>query len=200
MASPPPLKILVIGPSRAGKSGAASFLAGAHASPLYAPGPTAGVRVLAFERGGQAVELWDVSGDQGFESAWPAVQKDAEAWLLMWNADAAGAAREAELWLQWFRPAPGRLAACCLTSAAGAASVPGAANQNPADLPMPAALAGAAPPEVLHVDSCGDGLRRALDRLVRAAARARASAGAGGGGGGGGGGGAGDGKRELDDD
>jgi hypothetical protein len=188
-AAPPPLKILVIGPSRAGKSGAASFLAGAHASPLYAPGPTAGVRVLAFERGGHAVELWDVSGDQGFESAWPAVQKDAEAWLLMWNADAAGAAREAELWVQWFRPRAGLAAACCLTSAPGAASVPGAPNQNPAELPMPSppqpgapghgALVGA--PEVLHVDTCGDGLKRALDVLIRAAVRARARAAAAGG-------------------
>lgn len=187
----PPLKILVIGPSKAGKTGAASFLAGSHASPLYAPGPTAGVRVQAFERAGHAVELWDVSGDQGFESAWPAVQKDAEAVLLMWNGDAAGHAKEAELWLQWFRPRRGCAAAVCLTSAPGAASPPAEAggNPNPAGLAMPTAPAPGAPghgalaaaPEVLHVDACGDGLRRALDRLIRAAARARETGGGGGG-------------------
>ena len=41
------------------------------------------------------------------------------------------------------------------------------------------ALVGA--PEVLHVDTCGDGLKRALDVLIRAAVRARARAAAAGG-------------------
>ena len=35
--------------------------------------PTMGVRVLELERFGVSVELWDVSGDQQFESTWPAV-------------------------------------------------------------------------------------------------------------------------------
>ena len=163
-----PIKVLVIGPSKSGKSGAASFLAGAHDSMTFSPGPTVGCRVLSFERGGAALELWDVSGDQSYENMWPAMQKDAEGVLLLFTGDAAGAAREAELWLGWFAPVAAVCAVACFSSAAGAASSAG--SPNPAGLAMPAPGAKGAgfatPPEVIAIDGGGDALRRLFDRLV----------------------------------
>jgi Rab-like protein 5 len=65
------VKILLVGPCQAGKSTVANFLGevaeGLGVAGAYAP--TAGVRILEFEReisglGRVPVELWDVSGDQ----------------------------------------------------------------------------------------------------------------------------------------
>jgi GTPase SAR1 family protein len=75
--SAPRLKVLLVGPSKAGKTSLSSFLAGIQdsVSPAAPPMPTIGVRVLEVERFGVSVELWDVSGDQQYESTWPAVQE-----------------------------------------------------------------------------------------------------------------------------
>jgi len=176
-----PLKVLLLGPSKTGKSSAASFLAGQGGdSPLggFSPGPTVGVRILTFERAGAQVELWDVSGDQSYEPAWPAVQKGAEAALVLFNADAPGSAKEAELWLGWFKPPVCAVAG--FTAAPGAASTQG--KPNPAGLALPSqpapgspeAGAFAAPPELIAVDGGGDALRRVFDRLLARAAKRRA--------------------------
>ncbi len=79
------------GPSRSHKSAIASFLAGMTDSLSYNCGPTVGVRVLETERSGVGpVEVWDVSGDQSYENTWPAVQKDTDGVLLLFNADTQG--------------------------------------------------------------------------------------------------------------
>jgi hypothetical protein len=88
------LKILMVGPSKAGKSSLSSFLAGIQDSvtPAAAPAPTMGVRVLELERHGAAVELWDVSGDQQYESTWPAVLDGAGGVVLVYDPEAEGQA------------------------------------------------------------------------------------------------------------
>ena len=90
----PPLKLLLVGPSRAGRSSLASFLAGVQESvtPAAPPAPTVGVRILELERHGAPVELWDVSGDQSYEAAWPAIQDGAGGVVLVYNPEAAGQA------------------------------------------------------------------------------------------------------------
>ena len=94
MASAPRLKVLFVGPSKAGKSSLATFLAGLQdsVSPAAAPAPTVGVRILELERHGAAIELWDVSGDQQYEASWPAVQQDAAAVVLIYDPEAPGQA------------------------------------------------------------------------------------------------------------
>jgi hypothetical protein len=97
------LKVLVIGPSKSRKSVLTSFLAGvADSLAIAPPGPTVGCRILETERNGVGLELWDVAGDQAFEAGWPALQKGADACLLVYNPEVAGAIKEVELWAEWF--------------------------------------------------------------------------------------------------
>lgn len=82
------------GPSKSGKTACATYLAGLSDSivPAAAPAPTIGVRVLELERQGIAVELWDVSGDQAFETTWPAVQQGADGVVLVYAPEVPGQA------------------------------------------------------------------------------------------------------------
>jgi hypothetical protein len=110
-----PIKILLVGPSKARKSTVASFVAGISESIGESVGPTIGVRILECDRGGNSVELWDVSGDQAFEGTWPAIQKDADGVLLMFDPDGEGQMRELELWHE----VCARRTSCCPPSATG---------------------------------------------------------------------------------
>jgi GTPase SAR1 family protein len=88
------LKILFVGPSKAGKSSIASFIAGFQdgVTPSGTPTPTVGVRILELERHGMPIELWDVSGDQRYEATWPACQQDAAGIVLLYDPEALGQA------------------------------------------------------------------------------------------------------------
>ncbi|RLN48653.1 hypothetical protein BBJ29_009000 [Phytophthora kernoviae] len=100
----PALKILVVGPKEAGKSVIANFLA-EHSDRLGGQEryqPTVGVRILELEKGKANVELWDVSGDQNFEACWPAVMKDVDAIILVYNPESHVHESEAMLWYEWF--------------------------------------------------------------------------------------------------
>jgi GTPase SAR1 family protein len=92
------MKLLLIGPSKAGKSVLASFLAGMldSTSPASEPSPTVGVRILEFTGAGVPVELWDVSGDQSYENTWPAVQQGADGIILCYCPESQGHAVSAE--------------------------------------------------------------------------------------------------------
>ena len=88
------MKILLVGPSKSGKSALASFLAGISDSavPAHPPLPTVGCRILELERGGVPVELWDVSGDQSYENCWPAIKHNADGIIFVYSSEAAGQA------------------------------------------------------------------------------------------------------------
>lgn len=151
-----PLKILLVGPSKARKSAIASFLAGVSETVGEGVGPTVGVRILECERSGRAVELWDVSGDQAYEGTWPAVQKDADGILLVFDPETEGQARELELWHEWFVQKTGiaaeRSAAWAVTSAPFLGALPTIAD-------------GTTSVESFSVDTA-ESMRRAFDRLV----------------------------------
>jgi GTPase SAR1 family protein len=101
--SSPGLKILVVGPSKSRKSQLVNYLAGViDTANGPSPGPTVSARILEGERNGVNLELWDVSGDQSTEAGWPAIQKGADAVLLVYNPEIPGASKECELWAQWF--------------------------------------------------------------------------------------------------
>ena len=86
------MKLLLIGPSKAGKSVLASFLAGMldSTTPAAEPPPTVGVRILEFTCAGAAIELWDVSGDQSYENTWPAVQQGADGVVMCYCPETPG--------------------------------------------------------------------------------------------------------------
>ncbi|KAF4035052.1 ADP-ribosylation factor family [Phytophthora infestans] len=99
-----PLKILIVGPKEAGKSTIANFLA-EHTDRLGSQEryqPTVGVRILELEKGKANVELWDVSGDQNYEACWPAVMKDTDGVILVYNPESHVHESEAVLWYEWF--------------------------------------------------------------------------------------------------
>lgn len=154
MSSSAPLKILLVGPSKARKSAVASFLAGVSESVGEGVGPTIGVRILECERAGRSVELWDVSGDQAFEGTWPAVQKDADGVLLVFDPEGAGQARELELWHEWFVQKTGlsteRSAAWAVTPAPYLGGLPSLADTSV---------------ESFSVDTA-ESMRRAFDRFI----------------------------------
>ena len=79
------VKLLVIGPSKAGKSTIANILGDLQDGPSSIYRPTIGCRIVDFERkppqgvnfGKINIELWDVSGDFQYEKCWGPIQKDA---------------------------------------------------------------------------------------------------------------------------
>lgn len=102
------LKIVVVGPQRVGKSALANFLADQGDVPAAEYAPTVGVRILEVYKPLGAtntrtlVEIWDVSGDRRFEPMWPAIQKDADGLLLVYNPANKAHEREIEIWYRAF--------------------------------------------------------------------------------------------------
>lgn len=146
----------------------ASFVAGISESIGESVGPTIGVRILECDRGGNSVELWDVSGDQAFEGTWPAIQKDADGVLLMFDPDGEGQMRELELWHEWFVQKTGippeRVAAWAVSQAPHLGALPSLSETTV---------------ESFSIDTA-ESMRRAFDRFVNRVASEGGSGGAGG--------------------
>ncbi|XP_076225593.1 intraflagellar transport protein 22 homolog isoform X2 [Nomia melanderi] len=88
-----PLKIIVVGPARSGKTTISNFLADATEIP-YEYYPTQGVRILEFEVQNinvnnksitKDIELWDCSGNQKFENCWPAIRKNVHGVIFVYS-------------------------------------------------------------------------------------------------------------------
>eukprot|EP00164_Ancoracysta_twista_P000557 GFYU01000741.1.p1 GENE.GFYU01000741.1~~GFYU01000741.1.p1 ORF type:complete len:193 (-),score=41.65 GFYU01000741.1:359-937(-) len=109
-------KILVIGDTKVGKTRLANILAG-HDAGSTAYSPTVGVRVLECERqlnhvmiNGYnraqnvrlQVELWDCSGDAKYKACWPAMLKDADGVILMFNPELPHFEKGTEQWFKHF--------------------------------------------------------------------------------------------------
>ena len=102
------VKILIIGPKKSGKSTIANILGDLQEGPSQMYRPTAGCRIVEFERDPPAsvsqygkinVELWDVSGDFKYEKCWAPIQQDVQG--IMFVHDPAGG-EEAEDQLKIF--------------------------------------------------------------------------------------------------
>ncbi|KAF1321403.1 Rab-like protein 5-like, partial [Globisporangium splendens] len=111
-----PLKILVVGPKEAGKTTIANFLSEQtdRLGSQERYHPTIGVRILELEKGKTNVEIWDVSGDQVYEACWPAVMKDANGIILVYNPESHVHESEAMLWYEWFIQNPNVDSSLCL--------------------------------------------------------------------------------------
>uniref|UniRef100_A0A8C5LWB8 Intraflagellar transport protein 22 homolog n=1 Tax=Leptobrachium leishanense TaxID=445787 RepID=A0A8C5LWB8_9ANUR len=103
-------KVLVVGPCECGKTVLSNFLADATETIGGDYNPTQGVRILEFEcsnvsgnKGpGCEVELWDCGGDHKFESCWPAMMKDCNGVLIVFNPDIPSHLKEIDLWCNTF--------------------------------------------------------------------------------------------------
>ncbi|CAK4761666.1 unnamed protein product [Aphanomyces euteiches] len=105
---PSTLKVLIVGPKEGGKTAISNFLSDntdrLGNQDKYQP--TIGVRILECEKSNgrtQAnVELWDCSGDQIYEACWPAILKDANATVIVYNPESHVHESEVTLWYEWF--------------------------------------------------------------------------------------------------
>lgn len=102
-------KILFVGPNESGKTVLANFLSDTTENVGGKYRPTQGVRILEFESQPEGsgdktceVELWDCSGDFKFESCWPAVIKDCNGVVIIFNPDVPSHLKEIETWHSMF--------------------------------------------------------------------------------------------------
>mmetsp|Transcript_43059 Transcript_43059/g.49480 ORF Transcript_43059/g.49480 Transcript_43059/m.49480 type:complete len:192 (-) Transcript_43059:1090-1665(-) len=107
------IKVLLIGPCRGGKSTLANILSEQADNSSGAYRPTAGVRILEFEKeipkmqkrhseGTITVELWDLSGDSKYESCWPAVQDEADGIVFIFDPTNPDQEGEMDSWVTAF--------------------------------------------------------------------------------------------------
>ena len=87
------LKIVVAGPCGAGKTEMANILSSVTKGFTGNLEPTVGLRVLEFQQTldinqmqqNIVIQLWDMSGDDRYSLTWPAIAKDADGLLLVYN-------------------------------------------------------------------------------------------------------------------
>ena len=88
------VKILVIGPKKAGKTTIANILGDLQEGPSQEYRPTIGCRIVDFERdpppsvshfGKLHIELWDLSGDFKYEKCWAPVQQDVQGIIFVYD-------------------------------------------------------------------------------------------------------------------
>ena len=88
------VKILVLGPTKAGKSTLANILGDLQDGLSSTYRPTIGCRIVDFERdapnsvkqfGKINVELWDVSGDFKYEKCWAPIQQDVQGIIFVYD-------------------------------------------------------------------------------------------------------------------
>ncbi|XP_051981863.1 intraflagellar transport protein 22 homolog [Xyrauchen texanus] len=117
------VKILLTGPSECGKTALANFLSDTTETIGADYSPTQGVRILEFEshilsngnkNSACEVELWDCAGDFKFESCWPALMKDSNGVVIVFNPDVPSHLKEIETWHSTFISSQGLLEAQCL--------------------------------------------------------------------------------------
>ena len=105
------VKILVLGPTRAGKSTISNILGDLQdgLSSIYRP--TIGCRIVDFERdapgtvkqfGKIHVELWDVSGDFKYEKCWAPIQTDAQGIMFVYDPSNPDSENDLKMFVEKF--------------------------------------------------------------------------------------------------
>ncbi|RNF10551.1 Rab family, other [Trypanosoma rangeli] len=111
------VKILVLGPSKSGKSTIANFLAGIRDTPTKEYYETNPLRVLEVEIGldnlqvggrhvagpkRAIVQLWDLGGSSKHQAGWLAVAANADGIIYVFNPEVRGSEKELLLWYKKF--------------------------------------------------------------------------------------------------
>lgn len=97
------LKVLVVGPEACGKTTIVNYLS-AKQNVLENPyRPTTGVRIVEHETYVDnrlvSIEFWDVSGSTKNERIWPAIQKEAQGVIIVFNGDNSKSESDADFWV-----------------------------------------------------------------------------------------------------
>lgn len=104
-------KVLVLGPCQSGKTIISNFLSDATETSGGEYHPTQGCRILEFEATNvnvsgryvnAEIELWDCSGDHRFEACWPAIAKDSNGVIFVFNPEMANHDKDLEAWFSYF--------------------------------------------------------------------------------------------------
>ena len=105
------LKILLVGPTRSGKTAISNMLAEYQDNLLLSYRPTVGCRIHEFEKEIKAkqgagtkvmVELWDVSGDPKYEKCWPAIQQNVNGIIFVYDSSTSTPDTEMDYWVREF--------------------------------------------------------------------------------------------------
>ncbi|KAH0791126.1 intraflagellar transport protein [Histomonas meleagridis] len=104
------IKIVVAGPPKSGKTEISDILSAASKGFQGNYKPTVCVRILEFtttiEVSGLqtniSVQLWDTSGDDKYSPAWPAIAKDSDGCIFVYNAHDKGQSRAVENYIKAF--------------------------------------------------------------------------------------------------
>lgn len=102
------LKILIIGPSKSGKSEIANIISGQASEFQNNYKPTVALRILEYQaqidnKGLPAnigVQIWDTSGDEKYQPTWPALAKNADGVFVVYNAFDKAQASEVEIFVK----------------------------------------------------------------------------------------------------
>lgn len=115
------LKILIVGPSQAGKTAIANYISGKSDKVSQNYRPTSGCRILELEREvgvrSSSIELWDVSGNTSYAKCWPGITRNATGIILVFNTDQKKDADELKGWLKNFHESIQIPTAQCITFA-----------------------------------------------------------------------------------
>ncbi|KAG7188213.1 hypothetical protein KM043_016083 [Ampulex compressa] len=105
-----PLKLVLIGPVKSGKSIISNHIADATEAP-FDYHPTQGVRILEFEvdnievndkHVSKDIELWDCSGDRKFQNCWTTMRKDVQGVLLVYSNNSENCLKELQEFYDYF--------------------------------------------------------------------------------------------------
>jgi hypothetical protein len=104
------LKIIVVGPPKSGKTEISDILSLASKGFQGNCKPTIGLRILEFStqvavaslQATLSVQLWDTSGDEKYQMTWPAIAKNADGAIIVYNATDKVSSRAVENYAKAF--------------------------------------------------------------------------------------------------
>ena len=105
------IKILVLGPCKAGKTTITNTLGDLQDGPSTIYRPTIGCRIVDFERdpppsvsqfGKIHIELWDVSGDFKYEKCWAPMQQDVQGIIFVYDPQNPESEDDLKRWVEMF--------------------------------------------------------------------------------------------------
>lgn len=104
------LKIIVVGPPKSGKTEIADILSAASKGFQGNTKPTVALRILEFSttidvngmQSNISIQLWDTSGEEKYSAAWPAIAKNADGVMLVYNANDKNQGRLVENYFKKF--------------------------------------------------------------------------------------------------
>ena len=104
------LKIVVVGPSRSGKTEICNLLSAVQKDFSGNCKPTIGIRILEFSttvdfsgyQGNINVQLWDVSGDEKYGASWSAIAHNADGIMVIYNANEISQGKQVENYIKNF--------------------------------------------------------------------------------------------------